>query len=53
MSVKDHLDPEHAAAYGAMQAAVAAAAPEHKDALRRAVLGWLRFVAQNTYRRAA
>lgn len=53
MSVKDHLDAEHAAVYAAMQAATAAAAPEHKDAIRRAVLGWLMFVAQNSYRRAA
>lgn len=54
MSLKDRLDPEHRQAYAAMIAAMQAAAPEHREAIMRAVVGWVAFVAQNsTVRKAA
>lgn len=46
-------DPEHREAYAAMMAALAATSPEHKPAIMRAILGWVRLVGQQTVRKAA
>ena len=53
MSLKESLDAEHQEAFAAMQAAMRAAAPEHREAIMRAIVGWVAFVAQNSVRRKA